>query len=128
MNKKDDPILLNAMTEEEARLRIVKIRQLIGVTSLEMKGSPAVAIIGPAPMKGTLPEDKMIVLPTPAGVNPEVFSSLSEYVSHLVQCVQFAAPNARFIFIPVRLDSKIQSDLPATISRLTASGNKPGIL
>ncbi|HZI20689.1 MAG TPA: toll/interleukin-1 receptor domain-containing protein [Pyrinomonadaceae bacterium] len=126
--KHEDEPQKTEITEDALRTRLSEIRLLLGVTSLEMNSSPTIAVLGPAPTAGTLPEEQMRVLDPPAGANLEEFSGMSNYVSSLVQCVKYVAPNVKFVFIPVRFDSNLGADLSTAINQLIASGDKPNIL
>jgi energy-coupling factor transporter ATP-binding protein EcfA2 len=119
---------VNTLTDEEARIRLDEIRRLIGVTSLEMGQPRTVAIIGPAPPAGTLRDDQMKTF-QPSGADSSAYAAKrSTYVSAVVQCVLHVAPDAKFVFIPARLDSHIELDLDAFMRRLMASSDRPSIL
>jgi energy-coupling factor transporter ATP-binding protein EcfA2 len=115
------------VSSEGLRIRQAEIRQLIGVTSLEMNGPRTVALIGPAPAQGTLPPDQMEVIEA-KGIDPRQFDQFTEYVSRIVQCIQQVAPDARFVFIRIRVDSNMPADLNSVMAELNASQNKPGVL
>lgn len=116
---------MGPLTEAEAAARRREIQRFVGVASLDMVGTPTVAILG-SPPRGTLPGSEIAVLELPA-VEADTGTAMEEYVSSLVQSVRIVAPDARFLFVPMRFDTNFPADVPRAIERLPVS-ERPRIL
>lgn len=106
------------------------IRSAVGVSSVDMSGTTTIAIIGPPPLKTTLPQNQMSVVgPEPQDTGRGA-QQLSQYVDTLVQSIQLVAPKTRFMFIPIKALElgTFQAEILAALNRVLSLENKPNIL
>jgi hypothetical protein len=107
---------------------------LLGVTSHEMRGMPVVAVVGGVPPADALPRERYevvadLVAQSPVQAPPAGGDDfMSEYTLTVVQVVQLVAPQARFLFAPLRAPSggTTMSDLLRALDELIK--RRPDIL
>jgi hypothetical protein len=85
-----------------------ELRRLVGVNDLQMTRQPIIAIVGPPPLDGILTPEQLDIVQLPEKATSAVTEDgLVEYVSAMVQAILLTAPSAKFMFIPVSVNSGV---------------------
>lgn len=93
---REDPALASLLRDPNR----AAIFELCGIRSLDMKAEVSVAVLGGVPSRLAVPEERVTIIQ--GAVRPRTDPMMQEYLDTVVQWVRLVAPNARFVFRPVK--------------------------